>query len=69
MIIGVRVNENDAHIWQPLSSAQGKILFVSGKSAGEEFECWKSSHSRSSDRHLPVYWKEARDNVYEFLSV
>ncbi len=68
VIIGVRVNENDAHIWQPLSRAQGKILFVSGKSAGEEFEGWKSSHSRSSDRHLPVYWKEAKDNVYEFLN-
>jgi len=69
VIIGMRVNDNDDHIWAPLRLTSGHILYISGASSGQEFEHWRVKHSRKCDRAILTYWDQAKDDVYDFLSI
>ena len=39
VVIGVRVREHDAHIWQPIAASSARVTYCSG-SAGGEFKTW-----------------------------
>jgi len=69
VIIGMNLNENDHHIWEPLRSAKGDILYISGSSGASKFQGWRNKHCRRNDQALPCYWNEGKNQVYEFLSV
>ncbi len=55
-IIGLRVNEEDAHIWQPLASSKAQLLYV-GKS--EDFDKWKSENGRKNAHWIAERFDES----------
>ena len=62
-IIGVKVREHDAHIWDPLRESSAKIIYCSGKGAGDEFRSWTEKVGRCGDEGLGVYWDEGFDAI------
>ncbi|NGX32748.1 MAG: hypothetical protein K1060chlam4_00799 [Candidatus Anoxychlamydiales bacterium] len=69
VIIGMSINNNDDHIWQPLRHTKAQILYISGKKSGNQFECWKVKNKRKNDRTILSHWDSAKNDVYDFLSI
>ncbi len=69
VVIGMRVNENDRHIWEPLRNAKGDILYISGSEEALKFQDWTRRHRRKGDQALRRFWGAARNQVYDVLSV
>jgi len=42
--VGIRVRERDSHIWDPMKSASGKIVYCGGRSGGQEFLEWHNKY-------------------------
>lgn len=58
-IIGLRVREHDKHIWMPLSNTNAKLIYCSGKSAGEEFKIWsEKKRAKKDDSVLYSYFQK-----------
>ena len=58
-IIGIRVRPADKHIWEPLSSATGKLVYCGGPSGAAEFEDWRAGNpSRAGDVIIPAYFSD-----------
>jgi hypothetical protein len=65
LIIGVRPNPDDKHIWDFLSNTQGKIGYVGNK---DEFNKWKNAHrNHSRDEPLGDKWKDVFNESINFL--
>ena len=46
-VIGVRVNEEDGHVWSPLGHAAGSMFYVGPEPSASEFLRWAGRHGRS----------------------
>lgn len=63
-IVGLRVREHDKHIWEPLSKTKAKLIYCSGKSAGEEFSKWlEKNRNEKNDVILNSYFQDEFDNI------
>ena len=52
--VGIRVRERDSHIWEPIKSASGKIVYCSGRTGGQEFLEWHEKY-RPDKEHKILY--------------
>jgi len=68
-IIGVKVREHDAHIWDPLRDTSARIIYCSGKAAGNEFRCWGRATNRKGDEVLPVFWADGFEAICSALEI
>jgi hypothetical protein len=48
-VIGVRCNEEDDHIWQPLAESRCRLVYVNPRDAG--FTRWRGDHKRRYAEH------------------
>jgi hypothetical protein len=65
LIVGVRPNPDDKHIWDSLSRTSAKIGFIGGR---KEFRRWKN-HFRKNNKSnfIGGRWLENFDKSIEFL--
>lgn len=69
-IIGLRVREHDKHIWEPLSKTNAKLIYCSGKSAGDEFSRWlEKNRNGKNDVILNSYFQDEFDNIINELEL
>jgi hypothetical protein len=67
VVLGVRPNPEDAHIWGPLSTSPGVLCYVG---AHREFEQWCANYrSGLPTRYLGSSWVNAEEQVYRALGV
>ena len=62
-IIGIRVRENDSHIWDVLESTKSRIIYCGGEEAGSEFSAWAKKHGRSGDLVLAEFFSNEFDTI------
>lgn len=60
-VVGVRVNEEDEHIWSPLAEARAKIYSVSPDPS--EFFVWTSKVRRRGDAHFANSFEAALPKI------
>jgi len=68
-IIGLKVREHDAHIWDPLRETSARIIYCSGETAGDEFCCWARAAGRKGDEVLPVFWDDGFRTICSGLGI
>ena len=69
-IIGVKVRDDDDHIWEPISLTSAKIVYCAGYDSGKEFENWrKTARSNSEDKIIYQYFYEAFDDISSELKI
>jgi hypothetical protein len=70
VIIGVRVREYDAHLWDPLKKASGKLIYCSGSQGGNEFDQWRKKNRPhgNHDEVLRGRFQESLEEISEKVS-
>jgi hypothetical protein len=69
-IIGLRVRPHDGHIWEPLVSTKGKLIYCSGPSSREEFKSWKEEKRKDkNDLILSSYFRDCFDEICLHLNI
>jgi hypothetical protein len=69
-IIGIRVREHDAHLWNPLVNAQGRVYYCSGQTAGLDYGKWAERHrSRKDDVIWPGYFADHFDDICQIAGL
>ncbi|MCP9831872.1 hypothetical protein KBZ14_06065 [Synechococcus sp. HJ21-Hayes] len=66
-VIGARVHAPDRHIWEPLATARGTILYVSGVKGAKCFREWAASEKRMGDIVLESHFRESIGRILEFM--
>jgi hypothetical protein len=69
VIIGVSVNRNDKHIWEPLRKTPARILYVSGTKSKKDFEKWCLENGRTLDHATGKRWRESQADILSFLEI
>jgi hypothetical protein len=65
LLIGVRPNADDAHLWDPLKETDAAIAYVGGKS---ELDAWIAAHrSTKPTEYLGNRWTSTYDAAIDFL--
>ncbi len=63
-IIGIKVREHDAHIWEPLMATNATIIYCGGREAAREYNIWrKGKTERNRDIVLSGYWNDEFDTI------
>ena len=69
-IIGVKVNQNDEHIWGPLAETKGSLLYCSGEKSGKEFKEWKrENRNNRNDKIIKKYFEEGFQEICQTLEI
>jgi len=69
-LVGIRVRQNDEHIWKPLAEAPGRLIYCSGVRAGGEFENWATEvRAEADDDILMGYFDECFDDICSALGL
>ena len=69
-IVGLKVRPHDTHIWDPISRCDAKIVYCSGKTAGNEFEKWANkTRSQKENIVLPYYFSDGLDDLIRLLEM
>jgi hypothetical protein len=66
-IIGVNIHLADEHIWNPLAATNAQLLYLSGKSSGDNFSQWASQNSRTGDIVSPNYFRQGYGAIESFF--
>ncbi|MDN5844682.1 MAG: hypothetical protein L0H53_00235 [Candidatus Nitrosocosmicus sp.] len=65
LIIGVKPNPDDKHIWDSLSNSKGRIGIVG---SSKHFDDWRNLHRTNDiDILLGNYWEECIDDCIKFI--
>lgn len=64
VVVGVKVRQNDKHIWDAIAETNAKIVYCSGKVGGDGFVNW-SSEKRAGKDHQVIsgYFNESFDII------
>lgn len=69
-VVGLRLRKHDIHIWEPLESTNAKILYVSGKSAGDEYREWMNRNRQNkNDEVLDSYFADSFNKICSFIEL
>lgn len=70
VIVGVKVREYDAHLWDPLKNASGKLVYCSGNQGGKEFDQWRKKNRPHGnlDEILSGRFQECLEEILEKVS-
>jgi hypothetical protein len=69
-IVGTKVRSHDAHIWQPLESARGRIIYCSGAEDGKKFKEWSlKNRAGKKDEVLSTYFAESFDALCSAVGI
>ena len=60
-VVGVKVTEEDAHVWNPLRSSRGSLFYVGPEP--EPFLQWAQEHRRRDAYHLADSFEEALPRI------
>jgi hypothetical protein len=63
-VVGLRVNSEDAHIWQFLALSKAELLYVGKK---EDFEIWAKENKRENARWIADKFNESIPIIKEYL--
>jgi hypothetical protein len=65
-VIGVKIREHDAHIWDPIKNTNAKFVYCSGSSELDEFNEW-TSKTRGDKKNVFIdgFWS---NNFYEVIN-
>ena len=66
-IVGVSVQEQDIHIWQPLASSPAKMLYCSLDVNG--FQIWRRCRTRNDDELAVGEFADQFDHILSFLGL
>jgi len=67
LVVGVRCNPSDTHIWQPLADSKGELIFVNPASRDtQEFDEWAAAHSRKASV-LRLAFEEALQRMRDLI--
>ncbi len=64
-VVGLRVNPEDAHIWQTLASSEAQLLYVGFEK--EDFENWKRENRRKNAHWIAETFEEAFPKIKNHL--
>jgi len=65
-VIGVRVNQDDRHIWEPLASCKGELFYAGRERDGQEFLKWAEKNRKHRRKHH--YFAESFDEAVTIYS-
>ncbi|MDN5868849.1 MAG: hypothetical protein L0H55_15800, partial [Candidatus Nitrosocosmicus sp.] len=66
LIIGVKPNPDDKHIWDYISAANAEVGYIGDK---DQFEIWKNQFRKNkNNRYLGKYWNDSFNKSISFLS-
>lgn len=69
-VVGIRVNQNDGYIWEPLAKTEGKLFYCSGAKAAVEFEEWKRKYRKDrKDRIILKYFDDGFEEICEAIGI
>jgi hypothetical protein len=69
-IIGIKVREQDVHIWEELKTAPGKILYCGGQESGKEFKHWHAKYRGDKESIITQgYFEEEFDVICKALNI
>lgn len=64
ILVGVRVREQDKHVWESLGQTNAKLVYVSGKVGKQEFDAWKNkTRANKNDLALDGYFRDNFDII------
>ena len=70
VIIGIRIREEDKHVWEPLSKTSARITYCAGNEIEKYLE-WANTNrlNHQDDLKLNGYWKENFDKICSVLDL
>ena len=70
VIIGIRIREEDKHVWEPLSKTSARITYCAGNEIEKYLE-WANTDrlNHQDDLKLKGYWKENFDKICSVLEL
>lgn len=64
IVIGLKVRQNDKHIWDAIAETKAKIVYCSGKVSGDEFANWANEKRAGKDNLIiRKYFDESFDLI------
>ena len=70
VIIGMRIRENDEHVWEPLSKTSARITYCAGNDI-ERYSRWGNTNrlAHQADLKLKGHWEENFDKICSVLEL
>jgi hypothetical protein len=69
-VVGVRIRPHDAHIWEPLASTEGRVVYLSGRRGATEYEVWRKGHNkRAGDLVIAATFAEGFERMCSQLGL
>src|SRR3989338_2890843 len=70
VIIGLRVQTHDTHIWEPLAETNAELIYCSGSRSIAEFQTWVSQNRENKENKVLLgYFNENFDSICSELTV
>jgi hypothetical protein len=54
IVVGVAVRSHDRHIWDPIGTTKGRVVYCGGPLGGAEFDAWAAAQ-RGGKQHRTLY--------------
>ena len=70
VIIGIRIREDDKHVWKPLSKTSARITYCAGNEI-KRYSAWAQANrlDHQADSKLQGHWKENFDGICSVLEL
>lgn len=68
-IVGVRVHEEDEHIWSVLGKAKGQVTYFGFAPDRCEFETWKSNHNKKNARFFETSFDDSVQQIQRMCKI